>query len=531
MLFNSLAFIFFLCIVVFSYFMFPTKKRWIVLLLASIVFYAIAGIKFIPYILVTSIVSFTAAYMIMKKYEWLDEKLKEENNRENIKELKETCKKECRRIVIISLVITIGILCYTKFTSMFVDSLQKLMNHFGIQTLSKDRVSIIVPLGISYYTFSTVGYVLDVYWKRYKAEKNFAKYFLYVIYFPHILQGPIARYNRLSVQLYEEHKFDYQRVCYGVQLMLWGYFKKLVIADRLVIFVNSVYGNWQEEKGFILLIATILYSLYFYADFSGCVDMARGMSQIFGISLDDNFKQPYFSQSVAEFWRRWHITLGTWFKDYLYMPVSVSGTVKKVSKGIKKKYGNQAGKNAIMIMSLSVVWLATGIWHGTGWTYVIWGIWHGSLIIGSSLLENTFLVWKNKLVIDENTVSWKLFRIVRTFTLTAIIPRILTRAGSVTAAIGVFKNIFSEFNIWVFFDKSLYSYGLNQQNFWLAIFAVIVLFAVDYMKEKGIEIRESIAKRNIIIRWLIYYVAIFSIIVFGIYGSGYDASSFIYMQF
>jgi D-alanyl-lipoteichoic acid acyltransferase DltB (MBOAT superfamily) len=520
----------FLCIVVFAYFIVPLNFRWCILLIGSAVFYCIAGVKYIPFIAVTSLVSFFVALYIAKQHETLDEKLLEADNNAK-KQIKEKSRRKCRRAVIIALVVPLGILSYTKFTNMVIDSINGIINKFGGFGEGLNSVSVIVPLGISYYTFSTIGYVLDVYWNRYEAETSFFRYLLYVLYFPHILQGPIARYNRLAPQLFEGHRFEYKRFCYGLQLMVWGFFKKLVIADRLAIFVNNVYGNWQDNKGFVVLVATFFYAFQFYTDFSGCVDIAKGVSEIFGISLDDNFLRPYFSQSVAEYWRRWHITLGTWFKDYLYMPVSRSRIVKHLSKSAKQKWGNQAGKNVTMILSLAIVWLATGLWHGTGWTYIVWGIWHGGIIITSTLLDGKFTELKNKLKINQNSIGWRNFRIFRTFLLTAIIPRIITRAGTIPAAIGMFKNIFAEFNIWVFFDQSLYTYGLDRPNFWMALLSITILFVVDLAKEKGLKIRDRISSVNIVCRWVIYYVAIFSIIIFGIYGEGYDASSFIYMNF
>ncbi len=532
MLFTSIEFIFFLCFTVILYFLAPLNRRWIVLLAASSIFYCLAGLKYIPYIMVTSLATYATACRIDGMFCELDGRLeKEELDREQKKCLKEQYKRKCKKTVILSLLIALGILCYSKFGSFVVERIQKFLDILGMTPIESSKISIIVPLGISYYTFSAIGYMLDVYWRRYRAEKNFFKYLLYILYFPHILQGPIARFDRLGHQLTEGHKFDYKRVCFGIQLMVWGCFKKLVIADRLALFVNTVFADSDKQKGFVILIATFFWAMEFYADFSGCVDMARGMSQIFGIQLDNNFRQPYFSKSVEEYWRRWHITLGTWFKDYLYRPVSVSAPVKKLSQRAKTKWGNQAGKRVIIIISLSIVWLATGIWHGTGWNYVLWGMWNGCIIITSTLLENKYTVWKQKVHMNDQSCGWKIFQTLRTFLLVGIIPRILTRAGSVGEAITIYKNIFAEFNIWVFFDQSLYQYGLDRQDFWIAILSILLLIAVDIWKEKGVQIRETIASRNIVIRWIVYYLAIFSIIILGIYGSGYDASDFIYMKF
>lgn len=511
------------------YFICPVKLRWLTLLIASIIFYCVSGIEYLPFILLTAFISYMTALLVDKNYRKLDEALSKIQDKDEIKQLKVKSKKKCKKLIIAAMVLIIGYLCYTKFA-------QKIINLFVMSFDSSlasglSALTIIIPLGISYYTFSTVGYVLDIYWKRYPAEKNFLKYLLYVMYFPHILQGPIARYNRLGTQLCAEHHFDYKRVCFGAQLMIWGFFQKLVIADRLSIFVGAVYDDCENQPGSALLIATLFFAVQIYTDFAGCVNMARGMSQIFGIELEDNFRQPYFSTSVEEFWRRWHITLGAWFRDYLCMPVSVSAPVKKWSKAARKKWGNEAGKNVTTISALVVVWICTGLWHGTGLNYVIWGIWQGGIIILSVLMKDTFVKMKGYFHIDDESRDWRRFQLIRTFILTGIIPRVITRAPDLYAAADIFRSMFTRFDIWVLFNGSLYDYGLARPDFWLGVISIAVLFYISLLKERGVSIRETIAEKNIVIRWSIYLLAIMSVLIFGKYGSGYDAKSFVYMGF
>lgn len=532
MLFTTIQFIIFLTITITLYFIFPLNKRWLILLIASGVFYCIAGLRFIPFILITSFATYYAALLIDRTRSKSNEKtVSVELDKEQEKAIKEKSGRTCKRILIITLLIALGLLSYTKFTNMIIDLLHRAMTGLGVRTIQLSEITIIVPLGISYYTFSSVGYVLDVYWKKYRAERNFFKYLLFVFYFPHILQGPFARYNRLAHQLTEGHRFNYEQACFGIQLMLWGYFKKLVVADRLAVFVNSVYGDWENQAGFIIAIATFFAAIQIYTDFSGCVDMARGMSQILGIELEINFRQPYFSKSVEEYWRRWHISLGNWFKDYLYMPVFASKFVADLIKKAKGKYGNKAGRSVATVIPLIIVWIATGVWHGTGWGYVIWGVWNGGIIIGSTLLKKRYVDLRKRLHIEEKSREWGAFQLIRTFILVAFIPKMFTLTDSVSSALGMIKNMFSEFNVWVFFDQSLYTYGLDRQDFWLAMLSTLIVLCVSLMKEKGIQIREMIAGKNMVIRWSIYYMAIFSIIIFGMYGPGYDASNFVYMQF
>lgn len=531
MVFTSFSFLLFLVCVVAVYFVCPVKYRWVVLLIASGVFYGLANISFIPFIVVTAAISYLTARLIHKQNTACTEQIKtldSKEDKEKIQGLKSKCKSKCRGLVTIAIVLIIGYLGITKFGQKFIDWI--LMMSGGEQPVLS-AITIIVPLGISYYSFSTVGYMLDVYWKRYEPEKNFFKYLLYVMYFPHILQGPIARYDRLGVQFSQEHRFDYKRVCFGAQLIVWGFFQKLVIADRLNIFVSAVYNDYANQYGMVLLVATLFYAVQIYTDFAGCVNIARGVSQIFGFELENNFRQPYFSKSVDEFWRRWHMTLGAWFKDYLCMPVSVSKPVKNASKVIRKRFGSNAGKNVTTIAALIVVWICTGVWHGTGWNYVIWAVWQGGIIILSLMMEPLYDKSKKLLHINDQSVEWKAFQMVRTFILTGIIPRVIVRAASVSAALTIFTKIFTDFNFASLYDGTLLNYGLNKVHFAIALIAIAILIATSIMKEKGISIRESISKMHIVVRWLIYLFAFYSVVIFGIYGPGYDASAFVYMGF
>ena len=525
MVFTSLEFLIFLVVCVAAYFAVPVRGRGYVLLAASLVFYACAGLEFFPFILGAMAVSFLCARGIGALYERRDAQL-EGLEREEKSKLKEETRARAKRLMLIALVVLVGTLCYTKF---FDYILELISSTFGAGQLS--AVTVIIPLGISYYTFATVGYVLDIYWERYKPEPSFLKYATYVCYFPHILQGPIPRYDRLGVQLFQEHRFDYKRVCFGAQLIIWGFFEKLVIADRLGIFVSNTYDAYDDVNGAIFIVATLFYAVQIYTDFRGCVDIARGISQIFDITLEDNFRQPYFSQSVAEYWRRWHITLGAWFKDYLCMPVAVAGWTKKVSKFCRTKWGRNAGKNAVTICSLIAVWLCTGIWHGTGVNYILWAVWQGGIIALSTVLEPNYRKWKDSLKIDDNANYWHLFRILRTFVVCAIIPRVITRAPSLYAAAKIFKRMVFNVKPALWFNGALFTYGLSKADFFFALLCILILFVVGLLKEGGVQIRESVAAWPLPLRWAFYLAALFSVIIFGIYGVGFDASSFAYMGF
>ena len=312
--------------------------------------------------------------------------------------------------------------------------------------------------------------------------------------------------------------------------MVWGYFKKMVIADRLAIFVNAVLGNIAGETGAHLLVASIFAAVQSYCDFSGCMDIVGGFSQILGLKLEENFNHPFFSRSAAEFWRRWHITLGTWFKDYVYMPMVISPRVIGLSKKVRDRFGTRPGKVVMTVVPLMAVWLLTGLWHGTGWNYIVWGLDWGVLIMCSTIFAPEMKKLTKALHINTDAGSWKVFQIVRTF-LVFTVGRMITLPGSLRQAGLIFRHLVLDFHPENFFDGSMYACGLDPRNYILAWICIAVLMVVDHMQEKGVHVREHIAGSNIVFRWAVYYTAVFAVIVFGIYGPTYNAADFIYMRF
>lgn len=530
MTFTSISFIIFIIILTILYYILPKRFQWVILLSASIVFYVSSGWKAIPFVLVTSLAVYWAARAMDHIYSVLAQDIATDNiSKEDKQNLHRLAKAKCKRYVILAIIVLLGMLGYVKFTNKIgalMSDLILFVRGFGTEFEPWD---LIIPMGISYYTFSSIGYLLDVYWKKDKCEKNYFKVLLYMIYFPQIVEGPIARHKLLVPQFMEEKIFDYKSFCFGVQLMTWGYFKKMVIADRAAIFVNTIMGNLESYQGFYIVIALAFGVVQLYTDFSGCMDIARGISEVFGIRLEKNFDRPFFSSSVAEFWRRWHITLGAWFKDYVYMPVATSKWMMRINTKVKKKKGVAAYKLVSAAVPLMVVWLLTGLWHGTGWNYVVWGIYYGLLIILGMVFEGNFQKIEEMLHINTKATSWRIFQHIRVF-LVFMGGRLLTAPGTLGNTIIAAKQMFSQFNIWVFFDGSLYSMGLDRPNFILLLVTIVVLWGVSMLQLRG-SVREMIARQNIVVRWLIYYMLFFSILIFGEYGPGFDASSFVYMNF
>ena len=462
------------------------------LLIGSLLFYATAGIEALLTIILSSVVTWLAGLLI--------EGTEKKNRRK-------------RRLFL-----SIGVLTLTAVL-MFAKLHRALNLHYQF----------VVPLGISYYTFSAIGYLADVYWSKEQAERNLLRMLLFLIFFPKVLEGPISKHRHLAPQLATCACFDYTQFCFGIQRMLWGYFKKLVIADRLYIFVRTVNGNVDNETGAHLLVAAVLSVIALYGDFSGCMDIVCGLSECLSLKLAENFERPFFSRNITEFWNRWHITLGVWFKDYVYMPIVVTH-ILKFSKKMKDRYGTFAGKAALAIPPFTVVWLLTGLWHGTGWGHIIWGVFWCVLMILTTLFEPWLKKLNGLLHIKEESFGWRLFQMTRTFVL-FMIGGTSTRYSEVSKAWVALGKLFTEFHPEGFFDGSLYSCGLDRPNFLLGIVCVFILWGTDVLHEHSGSVRALIAQNNLLFRWVIYYALFFAVLIFGIYGPGYDASSFIYMQF
>lgn len=495
MSFISLEFLILVILTLIAYFVIPLKYRWIILLISSVIFYAKGGWFILVMTLSTTAIAYFGAIWI-------------ENTDAKDKKRRKT-------FLCIGIIIVLGLLAFVKLYS---------FRKWNIPYF-------VVPVGISYYSFSIVSYLTDVYWKKDKAERNFLKLAVFVLFFPKILQGPISRHRFLGNQLIEGHKFDYKSFTFGIQLIIWGLFKKLVIADRAAIFVGTVYGDLgaYKESGAILVVTMILSAVNLYCDFSGYADIAIGISQMFGIELEQNFNRPFFAKSGAEFWQRWHMTLSGWFKDYLFLPISRSKIVKKFSKKMGERFGPRARKNTMIVISSSVVWLATGVWHGTGLNYIVWGIYWGSIIILSEVFSPEIQKFNKLLHINTEAYTWKVFQMVRT-SLIFCVGKMISAQSDLESVGLIIRGIFKSPRIWELFNGDLYKMGLDKTVFQVLLLCILLLWFVSCQQEKG-HIRERIANWNAVVRWVFYAVSLLVVLYFGVYGAGYDTSSFAYQFF
>ncbi len=529
MTFIDFEFGIFLLLGVLLFYLCPVKHRWKILLLISLVFYAIAGVKYLPFIFVTSLSVWLGGRKMGQRLDRLEQELLRDNpDRKEKKARKEAAKKDCKKVMLGILVLNLAVLCVVKFTKFFIGPINHLLAVMG-GSESFTAADIIVPLGISYYTFSALSYLLDVYWKRVSYEKNYFRFLLYLIYFPHILQGPIEHYGMLGQELKKELRFDYDRVCKGMQLMLYGYFKKLVIADRINTFITTAYGAYDSTAGSILLLAMFLDVVYIYADFSGCMDIARGVSQIFGVQIALNFDHPFSSRSITEFWRRWHMTMGGWFREYVYTPLSTSELVKNINKATRNKMPAQISRSLTTIIPVFVTWVLTGLWHGTGKTYVAWGLYYSVMIFLSVCFGEMLHDLTVRCHVKTETESYHLFQMIRTTCIFAG-GRLLTRPGSLSLSWAILKRTIFHFSPTALFGKALFLQGLGKKELLVAAVCILIFGAVSIVQQR-MSVRDLIARQNLPVRWGIYIASVVAVVILGVYGAGYDASAFVYMAY
>ena len=529
MAFVSAAFVAFMVAVGLVYFAVPKRVRWVVLLVASYVFFFLNSQWLIAVIFVQTLATYACGALMAR----VDAKLEAESEGDELdkksqRALKAAGRKKKKRWMGVGVFVNLGALLFLKYYNFFADNANVLLQLLGIELPS---LGLVVPIGLSFYTLQAIAYLVDVQRGKIEADSSLPKFMLFMSYFPQILQGPIPRHAQLAHQLYEGHAFDYRRLRFGAQLIVWGFIKKLVIADRLAIPVNQVFDNWGYYDGLILFLAAAGYGLQVYADFSGGVDIARGFSQAIGIDMVDNFNQPYFSKSIEGFWRRWHMTLGQWMRDYVFYPLSLSKGFSKLGKRSRKLLGPSAGKKIPPFIAMFIVYFCVGFWHGANWTFIAYGIWNGVFIMFGILLEDRYAAARNALHVDENSFSWEFFQMVRTFFLCAI-GRFFSRADTLSQALGMIKGALPGLLDWsCVVDGSLLQLGLDTANWVVLLLAVLVLLMVDIAHERGFKIREAIAGQGIVFRWVVYLAAFSVALVFGVYGVGFDSAAFIYQQF
>lgn len=509
---NSLSFLMFFVLVAIVYYLPLMRKiQWIILLIASYIFYLSFGVRSIIWLLLTTLVTYGTA-------RWLDalrrklDSIEEQGivKHEEVKAYKEQNKKKRNRVVLLHVIINVGILILLKYSDFLISNLNLALGQFHLSQLP--TLSLIVPLGISYYTLQSIGYVVDVSKGKVTCEKNLWKTALFLSFFPQMTQGPIGRFGQLAGQLFSPHAFSYHNLSYGCQRLLWGLFKKTVIADRMNPLVDRILLNYQDYSGMTLFLGCIYMSIQAYADFSGYMDIIAGFSEILGIHVEENFKRPFFSKSLAEYWRRWHITLSSWFRDYVFYPLSLSKTAVKLGRKGRKILPVRIAKLIPSVYALCIVWFATGLWHDASWKYILWGVCNGVVLIASTCLVPQYQAIKKRLHINDRGKGWQMFSIGRTFLLVSFL-KVFPGAASTDSALKIIGKIFTEFHPSL--SYAAWFPGMTGSELVYILFGLLLFFAVSCIQEQRM-VRDWLAPKPVVLRWAIYLVLLCSILSFGV---------------
>ena len=397
--------------------------------------------------------------------------------------------KHAKRLLLISLGWCLGILLLLKYAAVSFPAAQK-------SFVSK----YLYPVGLSYYTLQVISYLLDVYWGRIEPERDFRRILLFTSYFPQLIQGPISKYSELSRELFKQTEFEWRNLKYGVQLMLWGFFKKMVIADRIAGSVTEAFWSGNTPQGLTIWVGLFLYSIQLYCDFSGGIDIVRGISECYGIGLKQNFNQPYFSRSLGEFWRRWHISLGEWMKDYVFYPISTSKAMAKLKKKLKNRYSRKTATRVSIAIANIVVFALVGLWHGAGSNFIAWGLYNGMILALGGLLEDPFQAAKTKLRIHSDSAVWRGFCVARTFFI-VMVGNAFDCASSCTDAVGM---IFRMFDVQAF--------GTVGISFpFIGMLMAVALLAVDLLHERHISIRQTLNAKSDWVQF-VFWIAVIQVI-------------------
>ena len=478
MLFNSFAFAIFLPVVFILYWALPHRFRWVLMLVASYYFYMSWNIKYIFLILFTTLISYEAAGLLEHA----------------------GSKKKKKWILAVATILCLGVLFFFKYFNFVSASVADFLSLFAIH-MNPLTLKVLLPVGISFYTFQTLSYVIDVYRGDVPAEHHFGYYAAFISFFPQLVAGHIERTRNLLPQIKAEHKFDYEQATYGLKLMAWGFFKKIVIADTLAQYVSAVYDTPQNFQGFALVLATGFFTIQIYCDFSGYSDIAIGTAKLLGVNLMTNFKSPYFSASVREFWNRWHVSLSTWFRDYVYIPLG----------------GNRVGKvrHALNVM---ITFLVSGLWHGANWTFVVWGGIHGA----AQIVENAVIPKKKQ---STGIVWWIKIFVVFVFVSFAWIFFVSNSMGDAAYVIGhLFDNIRNPIK---YLHDGFVKIGMDKVMFAREMILVAIMGVFDFLSVKT-DVISQLSRKNLVVRWAVY-ICLGLIIVF--FSQKGVAAEFVYFQF
>ncbi|MCL1832542.1 MAG: MBOAT family protein [Oscillospiraceae bacterium] len=520
MLFTSFEFIVFLCVVFAAYYLIPKRFKqslqWVVLFLASVFFYYLTGVNNLIYLGTTITTAYAASMAIGRLNNIQSEfiaanKAKPESERlskDAVKAYKKANKNKRLILLTLCLLVNFGLLGFVK------------LSLFGV-------------LGLSFYIFRSMSYLIDLHRGKFSQQKNPLKFALYVSFFPVLIQGPITRYEETGIALFRSNSFNKKEFSFGIQRIMWGFFKKLVIADRLVIALGALNAAPETYRGIYALMAFLFYAIVLYADFTGGIDITIGVGQALGIPMKENFIRPFYAKSIAEYWRRWHITMGEWFRDYLFYPLSTSKLMMRFGAGLRKvlgSRGNNIARRLPVHIATMVAWFSTGIWHGVSWNFIVWGLVNGVVIVLSLELEPLYKRFGKALPRLTQSKFWLCLQIVRTFWLMNFI-RAFDLHRDVRTTLSLQLSVFTDFRWAKFMNEGVSKLGVSPTEYGVIAAAIALLFIASYIKNKTGGVREWLSAKPMPLRFTVYGVILFGTLIFGAYGLGFNANGFMYTVF
>lgn len=526
--FSMAYLVFFLPVVILIYSLCRAKQKKYFLLAASYAFFWLISGKLVVYLaLSTLFIHYFGIWLERLNDE--EEKCLNETERENRKAVKAQYLKRKRMVLGFAAALHIGILLVLKYSAFFTENVNVLFKVLNVP-LELIIPNYVMPIGISFFTMQAVSYVFDVYRGTIKADDNIVRLALFMSFFPQIVEGPICRYEQTANQLWNVSKIEYKNLTFGLQRILFGMMKKMVVADRLNPFIVEVFTYYENYDGGIVALAALCYTIQLYMDFSGAMDAVVGTAQIFGVNMPENFERPFFSKTISDFWARWHISLGAWFKDYIFYPVTLSKPVKKLTNKIKKKAGTYFGLLVASAIALFCVWICNGLWHGAAWNYIFFGMYHFAFILLGNMIEPFAKKFRKKLHLNQNWRAYQLLQILRTGVL-VVIGELFFNAHGLKSGLIMFKMLVTDFTVKNFSFENFDAMGMDRHDFIIVGVTLLIVLFVSILKENGMEIRETLAQKNVVVRWSVMYALILFIIIFGAYGLGYIPVNPMYANF
>lgn len=519
---NAAYLLVFLPSVILFYQIAPHRARWMVLLGASCMFFWSVSGKLLIYLIGSTLFTHYICVCMM----WVRAEGEQAGKRSE-QELR--ARKTEKRILIFGIIVLTGVLAYLKYYNFFVGNWNAVSDKVHAFPHLPQK-SLLLPLGISFYTLQAIGYMVDVYWKKAEVCIHPGKTALFLGFFPIIMEGPVCSYTQISDDLWKGRPVRSEQLTEGLTRILWGLFKKLIIADRLDVMVNMIFGHHEKYHGLMILAAAIAYTIQLYMEFSGCIDIVIGSGRIFGVRLPENFRQPFFALDASDFWRRWHISLGVWLRTYIFYPVSTSAFVKKLSCSSKGKNGRYFSKLRVLAVALFPVWLCNGLWHGARWSYIFFGMYYYVILLAEAAAE-PLTRWILKTIhVNKDAFFFRILCILKTWVI-VFTGELFFRADSLKTGMQMFLSMFQGASPGQFAGGALLKLGLDQADITAVVVGTAIVFIVDLAKEKQVFGNQGLKNLCLPLRWALYYCLLFSVIIFGAYGVGYQAVDMIYAGF